>query len=58
MLELLATVAWEEADVEKRYETFIGMICSSAEAAKTGTQGRYRDPSSGGLVGCQMRPLE
>jgi hypothetical protein len=58
MLDLLATVDWEEADVEKRYETFIGMIHSSAEAAKTGTQRRHRDPSSGELVGCKMQPLE
>jgi hypothetical protein len=40
ILDLLATAAKEEADVEKRYETFIGMIHSSTEAAHTRMQGR------------------
>jgi hypothetical protein len=42
MLDSLATAARQEADVEERYETFIEMIRSSAEAAQTRTQGRHR----------------
>jgi hypothetical protein len=42
MLDSLATAAREETVVEKRYETFIGMVRSSAEAAQTRTQGRHR----------------
>jgi ABC-type transport system substrate-binding protein len=42
MLDSLATAAREEADVEKRYENFIGMIRSSAEFAQTRTQRRHR----------------
>jgi hypothetical protein len=40
MLASLATAARKEADV--RYETFIRMICSLAEAAQTRTQGTHR----------------
>jgi hypothetical protein len=44
MLDSLATAAREEVYVEKRYETFIGMIRSSAEAAQTRTQGDIERP--------------
>jgi hypothetical protein len=35
MLDSLTTAAREEVDVEKRYETLIGIIRSLAEAAQT-----------------------
>jgi hypothetical protein len=46
MLDLLVTAARGEVDVEKRYETFIGMIRSSAEAAQTRTHGRHQTAPS------------
>jgi hypothetical protein len=42
MLDSLATAAREETGEKKRYETFIGMIRSSAEVAQARTQGRHR----------------